>query len=115
MLYQKICYPFFDTKNYSNYRYDHALVALKLLNKLKMGLGFWKINNSLLHNTVFVIRINDEIILNIQTYACSPYGSDLLYHINNLDFMIDIDVFFDVLSAQQRGFKKIIKQIIKHP
>ena len=70
-----------------------------------MGLGFWKINNSLLQGTVFMNRINDEIILNIQTYACSPYGSYLLYYINNLDFMIDIDLFFfdffDVLSAQQ--------------
>ena len=67
-----------------------------------MGLGFWKINNSLLQDTVFVNRLNDEIILNNQTYACSPHGSDLLYHINNLDFMINIDILFDVLSAQQR-------------
>ena len=49
--------------------------------------------------------INKEIYLCVSTYACTPYHPDYIknYTSENIDLMIDIDLFCEVLQAKIRG------------
>ena len=90
----------------SNYRSDHTTITLEIfIQKTPRGPGFWKVNNSLLLNTDLQKIIRDEILMAVQTYACTPYHPE--YILKNfkehLDIMIDIRSFWDTLHVQIRG------------
>ena len=90
----------------STYRSDHSPVNLQIyINKHKRGKGTWKLNNSLLLDLKLKNKIEDEIELIISTYACTPYHPNFVkeYKYNQIDLMIEIDLFWEVLHAQLRG------------
>ena len=76
-----------------------------LLTKFKQGRGIWKLNNSLSEDKLLVNMIKDEILLIIQTYSCTPHHPDFVaqYKFNDIQLMINVDLFWDVLAAQLRG------------
>ena len=88
------------------YRSDHSPINLQIyISKHKRGKGTWKLNNSLLLDLELRNRIEEEIELIISTYACTPYHPDFVkeYKYNQIDLMIGIDLFWEVLHAQLRG------------
>ena len=96
-----------DSKIKSGYRSDHNPIQLQLyISKTKKGKGVWKINNSLiLLDEALTTNINKEIELTVSIYACTPYHPDFVkkYTTENIDLMIDIDLFWEVMQAQIRG------------
>ena len=97
---------FADTKIKPSYKSDHCLIELEIYtSKTKKGRGIWKINNSLLMDESLFLLKNEEIILTVSVYACTPYNPDFFkkYTSENIELMIDIDLFWEVLHAQLRG------------
>ena len=90
----------------SSYRSDHAPINLKLIiSKHKRGKGNWKLNNSLLSDTVLKNKIEEEIELVVCTYACTPYNQEYIKHNfreTEIEFLIDIELLWEVLHAQVR-------------
>ena len=94
-----------DSKIKPSYRSDHNPIQLQLyMSKTKKGKGVWKINNSLLLDEALTMIINKEIELTVSIYACTPYHPDFVkkYTTENIDLMIDIDLFWEVMQAQIR-------------
>ena len=105
----------------TSYRSDHSPISLRLfISKFPRGKGIWKINNSLLLDNDLVQKIIEEIELVIATYACTPYHPSYVknYQKIPLDFMIEIELLWNVLLTQLRGIiieyaskkKKVIKK-----
>ena len=97
---------FADTKIKPSYKSDHCPIQLEIYtSKTKKGRGIWKINNSLLMDEALVLLINEEIELTVRVHACTPYNPEYVknYTSENIDLMIDIDLFWEVLQAQLRG------------
>ena len=96
-----------DSNIKSSYRSDHSPITLTLnISKHKRGRGNWKLNNSLLLDQVLKDRIEKEIELIISTYACTPYNPEFIknnYKNLNIDFMIKIELLWEVLHAQLRS------------
>ena len=95
-----------DSKILSNYRSDHTTISLEIyIQKTPGGPDFWKINNSHPLNSDLQKIIRDEILISVQTYACTPYHPDyvLKFFKGNIDLMIDIRVFCDTIHALIRG------------
>ena len=90
-----------------SYRSDHSPINLKLnISKHKRGRGNWKLNNSLLLDLELKNKIEKEIELIVSTYACTPYHPEFIknnYKELNLDFMINIELLWEVLHAQLRS------------
>ena len=74
-----------DNSNISpGYRTDHSLLELSLsITDFKKGKGFWKFNNSLLRDKVFVDKVKQIINLLKEQYAASPYDRANITTINN--------------------------------
>ena len=91
----------------NSYRSDHSPVNLTLnISKHKRGRGNWKLNNSLLLDLELKDKIEKEIELIVSTYACTPYHPEFIknnYKELNLDFMINIELLWEVLHAQLRS------------
>ena len=91
------------------YQATGSTILQPLLNfifkKAQKGAGFWKINNSHLLNEDLKQAIKNEIILIVQTYACTLYHPDFVknYQIYDIDIMIDIKLFWDIIHTQIRG------------
>ena len=62
-------------------------------------------NNSLFVENDLKQKIVDEIELVISTYACTPYHPNFIknFRLESFDFMIDMELFWNVLLAQLRG------------
>ena len=89
-----------------SYKSDHSPVQLEIfISKTQKGKGIWKLNNSLLLDEELNTLINKEIQLTVSIYACTPYHPDFIqnYTTQNIEFMINIDLFWEVLQAQLRG------------
>ena len=95
-----------NSKIKNSYKSDHCPIQLELYtSKNKKGKGIWKINNSLLMDETLTKLINEEIRLAVSVYACTPYNPEFIqnYTTVDIDMMIDIDTFWEVLQAQLRG------------
>ena len=95
-----------NTKIKPSYKSDHCPIQLEIFtSKTKKGKGIWKLNNSLLLEENLTTLINKEIHLCVSTYACTPYNPEFVekYTIENIDLMIEIDLFWEVIQAQLRG------------
>ena len=71
-----------------------------------LGPGVWKLNNSLLLDETLQKIVKDEIELVISTYACTPYNPIFVqenFNDFNFDYMIEIELLWEVLNAQIRG------------
>ena len=89
-----------------SYRSDHSPIGVEIyIQKTPKGPGFWKINNSLLLDPELNNAIKNEMLLIIQTYACTPYHPDFVknFRINDIDKMIDIKSFWETLHVQIWG------------
>ena len=89
-----------------SYKSDHSPVQLEIfISKTQKGKGIWKLNNSLLLDEELNTLINKEIQLTVSIYACTPYHPDFIqnYTTQNIEFMINIDLFWEVLQGQLRG------------
>ena len=93
----------------NSYRSDHSPINLQLIiSKHKKGKGNWKLNNSLLEENELKIKIEKEIELIISTYACTPYNLNYIkndYKDMELEFMMNIELLWEVLHAQLRNIK----------
>ena len=89
-----------------SYKSDHSPISLNLfISKHPRGKGIWKLNNSLLQDNELKTKIVEEIELITATYACTPYNPNFVkqFRTENLDLMINIELFWNVLFAQLRG------------
>ena len=88
------------------YKSDHCPITLEIyISKSDKGKGIWKLNNSLLMDEELTLLINKEIELTVSIYACTPYHPNFVktYTFEDIDLMIEIDLFWEVLQAQLRG------------
>ena len=95
-----------DSNILTSYRSDQSPIILKLhIQKSPKGAGFWKINNSHLLNEDLNQAIKNEILLIVQTYACTLYHPDFVkkFQTHEIDIMIDIKLFWDILHTQIRA------------
>jgi exonuclease III len=91
---------------YSGYISDHSLVYLTLKTKsAKTHRPFWKFNNSLLKDPLFVDIVKKTITDIKKQYAARVYDLDNIDNIVNdeLSLMIDDQLFFEVLLMELRS------------
>ena len=95
-----------DCKICPGYRSDHSIITLEMRkNEFKRDRQFWKFNNSLLNDKVYVQSIK-ELINNIKGQYALP-----IYNLENLDlipleeiiFTISDQLFFETLLMEIRG------------
>ena len=90
----------------SSYRSDHSIVILALnLTNFKHGKSFWKHNNSLLLDSIYLEKINKKILDIKSQYALPVYDYEQIDNISNEDvqFTINDQLFLDTLLMQIRG------------
>ena len=83
------------------YRTDHSAVTLKLqFSAHSRGRGYWKFNNSLLHDKECVKLIKENIEVVKQQYAASPYDRNFVSSCppSDLQLQIDEDLFLKCYS-----------------
>jgi len=88
------------------YKTDHSLVVLNLkCGGIKHGKGSWKFNNSLLEEPEYIETIKDSIRQVKELYCATPYNFSELDNIphDQLDLMINDQLFFEVLLLEIRG------------
>ena len=88
------------------YRSDHCKIGLKLhLDKTTRGKGTWKLNAELLNDSDLVKLIEEGIHLMVEVHACTPYAPSFVkhFHKHNIELMIKIDTFWEVLLSHLRG------------
>ena len=74
------------------YRTDHSLVDIKFdFNQMDRGVGYWKFNNSLLTDKVFVDQVKNIIGEIVKTYAVKIYH---MLHPRDIQFTINDQLFF---------------------
>ena len=95
-----------EAKILPGYKTDHSLILLKFdFKKFKKGNSYWKFNNSLLKDEIFVNEVKDTIKTTTCFYANNIFEnySDSYTQIDNSAFSIDDALFFDVLLMEIRG------------
>ena len=88
------------------YRSDHSAVTIEMkMNSFKRGKGFWKFNNSLLYDTVFVNKVKDVTKETTLEYAALVYDFTKINDINEMDLQLTVSeqTFFDTLLMKIRG------------
>ena len=87
------------------YRSDHSIIELSItINKFKVGKGVWKFNNNLLKNLDYLDLINNTIQNEVLKYAIPVYNLDFIKtNYKSLNFVIDHDLFLEVLFLRIRG------------
>ena len=89
------------------YRSDHSLVSMSLKNEniQEKIRGYWKFNNSLLHDKNYVELINNHITEIKKQYALPIYNLENINNIDdiNLQFTINDQLFFEILLLEIRG------------
>ena len=84
----------------AGYRTDHSLVAMNMIfTHQERGRGFWKFNNSLLSDPVYVSLVTDCINKTVEEYIIN--GD--LEHPQPLTFPINDQLLFETLKLQIRG------------
>ena len=95
-----------ESSIFFKYRSDHCKISLYLhLDKNLKGKGIWKLNSDLLKNNELIQLIEDSILLMVEIHACTPYSPEFVknYENMNLEFMVSIDTFWEVLLTHLRG------------
>ena len=86
------------------YRSDHSLICLVLHERAQNNRGaFWKFNNSLLRDSIFIDLVKKEIKEAKAQYAVPLYTSNELDENNDIELVIDDQLFFEVLLCKIRG------------
>ena len=69
------------------------------------GKGLWKFNAELLKDNEFIHQIEEGILLMVEIHACTPYNPEFVKKFGNnpIDFMVSIEIFWEVLLAHLRG------------
>jgi hypothetical protein len=90
----------------TGYRSDHTNVSVCLnINEIERGRGYWKFNNSLLKDIEYVNLVKSTIENVIKQYAVTPYNLEniMTIHPSDLNFVINDQLFFDMLLLEIRG------------
>ena len=88
------------------YRSDHSLVSMSIRTKeFKRDRTFWKFNNSLLKDKVYVRMIKELIEKVKQQYSIMIYSPEAINNIppDEVQFTITDQLFFEVLLMEIRG------------
>ena len=89
------------------YRSDHSIVTVSLidLNLKNKTRSYWKFNNSLLKDKIYVDSIKQTILNVKKQYALPIYNFDEIQNIPNelLGFSISDQLFFETLLLEIRG------------
>ena len=91
---------------FSNFSLHHCKIGLKLhLDKTTRGKGTWKLNAELLNDSELIKLIEEGILLMVEVHACTPYAPSFIKQFNkyNIELMIKIDTFWEVLLSHLRG------------
>jgi exonuclease III len=76
---------------------DHSLIKLTLtFSKISRGHGFWKFNNSLLHDRAYIELVKTTIRATLDQYKIEQDGGDVMYS-------IDDQLLWEVLLLMIRG------------
>ncbi|PJE77964.1 hypothetical protein CI610_03103 [invertebrate metagenome] len=76
------------------YKTDHSAITLQIIiADFKRGRGFWKFNNSLLKDTLYINKVKETILKTKQEYALP------VYNISNIP-EIDPSMFQSSLNDQ---------------
>ena len=95
-----------DVQINPGYRTDHSMVTLTMKREdFKRDRPFWKFNNSLLKDRIFLEQIKEVINRTIKQYAVPIYDLDNLNKIpaHEIHFTITDQLFFEVLLMEIRG------------
>ena len=88
------------------YRTDHNIIEVELkLSDFKKQAGFWKFNNSLLGDKMYVQKIKQVILDLKMELAATPYERTEIPNISNetLEFTLSDQSFFEQLLLRIRG------------
>ena len=87
-------------------RSDHSKIGLILyLDKSERGKGVWKLNSDLLNDPRLISEITIEICLMVEVHSCTPNNPKYIknnFQNNNIELMVPIDIFWQVLSSDIR-------------
>ena len=95
-----------DTNIIPGYRTDHSAITLNLnFSPHSRGKGYWKFNNSLLHDKNCVKLIKESIEEIKEQYAVSPYTRDFIKKCppEELQLQINDQLFFEMILLHLRG------------
>lgn len=79
------------------YKTDHSLITMELrLANITKGKGFWKFNNSLLKDSLYITKVKEIIEMTVNQYALPVYNTDYLVNNNaeEIQFSINDQLFF---------------------
>ena len=88
------------------YRSDHSIITLELrLNNFKCGKGFWKFNNSLIKDDVYIKKVKKVISETINEYLLIPYNRANIAEIDQYDlqFSISDQLLFETILMNIRS------------
>ena len=89
------------------YRSDHSIVTVSLIdiNLKNKTRSYWKFNNSLLKDKIYVDNIKETILRVKKQYAIPIYNYDEIQNISNelITFSINDQLFFETLLLEIRG------------
>ncbi|KAK3105048.1 hypothetical protein FSP39_016060 [Pinctada imbricata] len=88
------------------YRTDHSIITLEIkISNFINGKGFWKFNNSLLYDKLYVEKVKNVIRHTKYEYALPVYNFANLDQIDNaeLQFSISDQLFFETLLMKIRS------------
>ncbi|KAJ8028408.1 LINE-1 retrotransposable element ORF2 protein [Holothuria leucospilota] len=88
------------------YRSDHSMISTSFkLCCVSLGRGYWKFNNSLLKDEIYVKLIKKVIDDTIDDYGCLPYNRENISNIHrqNIIFTISDQLFFETLLINILG------------
>ena len=95
-----------DAKIVAGYRTDHSIISLNLdLDKFKKGSSYWKMNNSLLKDPLYVQLIKDKILQVKIQYIDDKDNDTNINELTDEDikFNINDQLFFETLLFEIRG------------
>ncbi len=96
------------------YLTDHSLVLLELrLNDFVRGRGFWRFNNSLLKDPVYIKKVKEVIQKTKEDYILPVYVREMINEIDpqELQFTIDDQMFFVYQIVSMSTGSNMIKAI----
>lgn len=88
------------------YLTDHAMTFIEFrLTNFTRGRGFWRFNNSLLKDQLYIGKVKESIRQTIEEYAIPVYSRDAIKDLDpsDLHFIIDDQLFFEMLLLKIRG------------
>ena len=91
------------------FKSDHSIVSLEIdFSKVQLGRGFFKFNNSLLHDQDYVNLVKQTVKNVTRQYSTVNYTDEFwetlpTFNIDNMDININDQLFFEVLMMEIRG------------